>query len=253
MFLLQVPPPTRYDLRFSVAGIPVRVHPLFWLIALVFGSSSNNITGILTWILAMFIAILIHELGHAFAMRAYGQGSSIVLHFAGGLTVPESIVWGGRYASIALTPNQQAFISFAGPLAGFFLAGTLTALAAALGATVVPNFILGIIPFPIILLPFGGDFLNSLFMDLMWISIFWGIINLVPVQPLDGGSIARQILVQADPYDGPRKALWLSVAAGAAMAVAGLVFLRSIYMAVLFGLLAFQSYQTLRGEAGIGY
>lgn len=253
MFLLQVPPPTRYDLRFSIAGIPVRVHPLFWLIALVFGSSSSSITGILTWIIAMFIAILIHELGHAFAMRTFGQGSSIVLHFAGGLTVPETIAWGGRYASIALTPNQQAFISLAGPLAGFFLAGTLTALAAVLGAAIVPNFIFGFIPFPIIVLPIGGDFLNSLFMDLMWISIFWGIINLMPVQPLDGGSIARQILIQTDPYDGHRKALWLSVASGAIVAVLGLVVMRSTYMAILFGLLAFQSYQTLRSGAGIGY
>jgi hypothetical protein len=29
----QVPPPTRFDLNFSVAGIRVRVHPLFWVIA----------------------------------------------------------------------------------------------------------------------------------------------------------------------------------------------------------------------------
>ena len=84
MFLLQVPPPTRFDLRFSITGIPVRVHPLFWVIALLFGSSSNSIIGLLTWIVAIFVCILIHELGHAFAMRRYGQDSQIVLHLGGG-------------------------------------------------------------------------------------------------------------------------------------------------------------------------
>ncbi len=133
MFLFQVPPPTRFDLRFSIAGIPVRVHPLFWVIALLFGSSSNSIIDLLTWIVAIFVCILIHELGHAFAMRRYGQGSQIILHFSGGLTVPESISWGGGYASIALTANQQIFISLAGPFAGFLFAGLVLAVSAALG------------------------------------------------------------------------------------------------------------------------
>ena len=95
MFLLQAPPPTRFDLRFSVAGIPIRVHPLFWLIAILFGSSSGSAARLLGWVIAVFVSITIHELGHAFALRRYGQESQIILHMAGGLTVPESIAWGG--------------------------------------------------------------------------------------------------------------------------------------------------------------
>jgi hypothetical protein len=57
----------------------------------------------------------------------------------------------------------------------------------------------------------------------------------------------------ADPWDGPRKALWLSVIAGAAMAVCGYVFLGSIYLAFLFGILALQSYALLQGRGGIGF
>jgi len=37
------------------------------------------------------------------------------------------------------------------------------------------------------------------------------------------------------------------VIAGAVIALAAFFFLRSLYMAVLFGFLAFQSYQSLRG------
>jgi len=253
MFLLQVPPPTRFDLRFSITGIPVRVHPLFWVIALLFGSSSNSIIGLLTWIVAIFVCILIDELGHAFAMRRYGQDSQIILHLGGGLTVPESIAWGGRYASVAVSANQQIFISLAGPFAGFLFAALVVAISAALGGMVIPNFILGFIPFPIVVLPIGGDFLNSLVMDLLWVSIFWGFINLMPVQPLDGGHILRDILTQTDPLNGYRTALWVSVITGAALAFAGFVFLRSTYMALMFGLLAFQSFQALQGGAGRSY
>ncbi len=250
MFLFQVPPPTRFDLRFSVAGIPVRVHPLFWLIAILFGSSSNSVIGLLTWIIAIFVSILIHELGHAFAMRRYGQGSQIILHFSGGLTVPESISWGGGYASVAITANQQIFISLAGPFAGFLFAGLVLAVSAALGGTIIPNCIFGFIPFPVVFLPVGGEILNSFVMSLLWISIFWGFINLMPVNPLDGGNVARYILIQTDPLNGLRTSLWVSVIAGAAVAFAGLVFLRSTYMAILFGLLAFQSFQAVQGING---
>lgn len=253
MSLFQVPPPTRFDLRFSIAGIPVRVHPLFWLIAILFGSSSNSIVSLLTWVAAIFISILIHELGHAFAMRRYGQGSQIILHFAGGLTVPESVSWGGGYASVGITANQQIFISLAGPFAGFLFAGLVLAGSAALGATLVPNFIFGFIPFPFVFLPVGGEILNSFVMSLLWVCIFWGIFNLMPVYPLDGGHVIRYTLMQTDPVNGVRTSLWVSVIAGAAVAFAGFIFLRSIYMAFLFGLLAFQSFQALQGGVGRGY
>ncbi len=250
MSLFQVPPPTRFDLRFSIAGIPVRVHPLFWLIAILFGSSSNSILGLLTWVIAIFVSILIHELGHAFAMRRYGQGSQIILHFAGGLTVPESISWGGGYANIAITANQQIFISLAGPFSGFLFAGLILAASFGLGGTIIPNFVFGFIPFPLVLFPTGWDIPGSLVISLLWVNIFWGFINLMPVHPLDGGTVTRYILIQTDPLNGLRSSLWVSVISGAALAFAGLVFLKSTYMAVLFGLLAFQSFQAVQGVSG---
>ena len=93
MFLFQEPPPTQYDLRFTVAGIPVRVHPLFWLIALLLGAAGDPLL-LPAWVLVIFVSILIHELGHALAFRRVGQDSRIVLHMAGGLTIPESVSWG---------------------------------------------------------------------------------------------------------------------------------------------------------------
>ncbi len=250
MFLFQAPAPTRFDLNFSIAGFPVRVHPLFWLITILFGSSSNSISGLIGWVIAIFISITIHELGHAFALRRHGQDSQIILHGAGGLTVPESISWGGRNASVAISANQQIFVSLAGPFAGFLFAVFILAVSIGLGGTIIPRLIFGFIPFPLVLFPTGWEILNSFFMDLLWVNIFWGLINLLPVHPLDGGQVSRNILIQTDPLNGMRTSLWVSVITGAGIAMAGLLFLNSTYLALLFGLLAFQSFQALQSGAG---
>jgi stage IV sporulation protein FB len=251
MFLFQPPPPTQYDLRFSIAGIPVRVHPLFWLIALLLGSSGDLIQ-LPIWIFVVFVSILIHELGHALAMRRYGQPSRIILHFAGGLTVPEPVSWGSGWANVSLRPNQEIFISLAGPGAGFLLAALVVVGATISGGSIITNWLFGVIPLPVAaLMPIGGRVLSLLLTMLLWVNVFWGLINLLPVYPLDGGNVSRYLLLQADPIDGVRKALWISVIAGGLVAVAGLLILRSMYMAFLFGLLAFQSYQSLQRRAGI--
>ena len=249
MLLFQVPPPTRYDLNFTLAGFPVRVHPLFWLIAVLLGYSSGDILQILVWVLVVFISILVHELGHALAFRRYGLSSQIVLHFAGGLTIPESTRWGSRWANVALGPNQNIFISLAGPGAGFLFAALVIAVVFLSGGSVLTSRLLGFIPVPALaVLPFGGNLLSAFVTALLWVNIFWGFINLMPVYPLDGGSVTRNVLLQADPVDGVRKSLWISVIAGVVIALVAFFFLGSLYMAVLFGFLAFQSYQSLQSR-----
>lgn len=243
--MFQVAPPSRFDLRFSVAGFPVRVHPLFWVIALLLGSGSNNLLMIPVWIVIVFVSVLVHELGHALAFRRYGQDSHILLHFSGGLTIPNAVPFGGGYASVGLTPNQHILVSLAGPFAGFLLAGLTLAVGAVLGGEIIVTTILGIIPFPVVLMPYGS-ILTDVFITMLWVNVFWGIINLLPVYPLDGGHVARYILIQSDPYGGLRTSLWVSIITGGILAVVGVTMLGSIYMAFLFGLLAFQSFQMLQ-------
>jgi stage IV sporulation protein FB len=249
MLLFQPPPPTRYDLRFSLLGFPVRVHPLFWLIAVLLGSSAGDPLQILIWVLVVFVSILIHELGHALAFRRYGLSSQIILHFSGGLTVPESTLWGSRWANVALQPNEQIFISVAGPGAGFLFAALIIAGVLIVGGSIITTRLFGIIPFPgFALLPFGGQILAAIVTTLLWVNLFWGLINLMPVYPLDGGNVARYLLLKVDPADGVRKSLWVSVITGGLIALLALFFLRSVYMALLFGLLAFQSYQMVQSR-----
>lgn len=253
MSFFQPTPTSRYDFRFSIAGIPVRVHPLFWLIALLLGSS-GDLLQIVIWVFVVFVSILIHELGHALAFRWHGLRSQILLHFSGGLTIPEATPWGGGYASVAIGPVQQILISLAGPGAGFVLAGLVVAIVKLLGGEIIVNWLFGLIPIPYNAIIPSGGIIPSLFATLfLWVNIFWGLINLLPVFPLDGGHVARNILLLFDPAGGVRKSLWLSVIAGGLMAVAGFALFRSMYTALLFGILAFQSYQALQSRFGGGY
>ncbi|HEU0294772.1 MAG TPA: site-2 protease family protein [Anaerolineales bacterium] len=252
MFLFQEPPPTPYDLRFTLAGIPVRVHPLFWLITLLLGSAGDLLL-LPVWVLVIFVSILVHELGHAFAFRQLGQGSRIVLHFAGGLTIPESVSWGRGWANVARSTWQDIFISIAGPGAGFLFAGLVILIVSITGGSVLPTRVLGFIPLPVTaMLPVGGWFVSAMVTMLLWVNIFWGLINLMPVQPLDGGNVARNLFIHYDPLDGLRKSLWLSVVTGALLALIGLITF-NLFLALLFGLLAYQSYQSVRGSFGGRY
>lgn len=248
MLLFDPLSPTRYDLNFTVANIPVRVHPLFWLVSVLFGLSAGSPLLIVLWVALIFVSILIHELGHALTMRAFGLSSRIVLHGMGGLAIPEQVRWGGSWASVSLGLGQQILISLAGPGAGFALALLVMVGVTLLGGVVSLWPLGGYIPW-VASVPVVGDIVNGAIHTLLWVNVFWGLVNLMPVYPLDGGNVARYVWLGADPLDGVRKSLWLSVFAGGLVAVGGLL-MGSTYMAVLFGLLAFQSYQMVRGGGG---
>lgn len=242
MTFFQEPNHTRFDLRFNFFGTPARVHPLFWLMTLLFGASSGSLPGLVIWIVIVFISILIHELGHALTMRFFGQPARVVLYFGGGLASPDS--WGN---GSALTANEQIIMLLAGPGAGFLLAGLTLGGVVAAGGTIDTALLFGVIPFPVLTsLPVGGWLAVEIVETILWVNIFWGIINLMPVYPLDGGQVTRHLWIKADRWDGARKSLWLSVIVGAGIAVAGLTIIHSTYLGILFGLLAFQSYQALQ-------
>ena len=70
--MLGMPEPTAYDLRFRFLGIPVRVHPLFWLVTAMLGwRGSRTSRSILIWIGCVFVSILVHEYGHGLMSRLF--------------------------------------------------------------------------------------------------------------------------------------------------------------------------------------
>jgi stage IV sporulation protein FB len=250
MVLFQPPSRTRFDLRFTLARIPVRVHPLFWVMGLILGSASRDFMDMLVWVVVVFVSILTHEMGHALTMRHYGQAAEVVLYLGGGLAVPQSEQNGRGESRIWLTLKQRILISLAGPGAGFLLAALVMIAVLALGGIVFYTPIFGIIPSVTPFLPGGSGLTYSVVTALLWINIFWSVINLVPVQPLDGGNIAHEYITGADPMNGERKALWISVI-GAVVVVAVGLLMQSVYVILLFLFLANQSYEKLKGRVGI--
>jgi stage IV sporulation protein FB len=246
MMLFQAPPITRYDLNFNLFGIPVRVHPIFWLMILLFASSTRGLLQYLIWVVVIFFSLLLHEMGHALVMRGFGRSSEVILYYGGGLTVPRAEAWGTSWANVSLTRKQEILVSFAGSFMGFFLVIILLAFIKLSGGSVGLTFLFGFLPYPMIQFSGSNVLFNSLLMSLIWVNLFWGIINLVPVLPLDGGSIAQQLFLITDPYAGQRKAYQLSLISGVVVAVAGLLLLRSLYLTMIFGYLAFQSYQAIK-------
>lgn len=99
----------------QILGIPVRIEPSFLLISVMVGAFGGTVMGMITWMVVSFVAILVHELGHALVMRAYGFEPYIVLHGFGGLA--------GREGSFGRTSIwREVAVSLAGPGAGLLLA-----------------------------------------------------------------------------------------------------------------------------------
>jgi Zn-dependent protease len=241
--LLTEPQPTPYDLSFRALGIPVRVHPMFWAVALLMGLSGNpEPAEMLTWVAAVFASILVHELGHALTARSFGADPRIVLYAFGGLAA---------YQGARRTTLNQLLIVAAGPLAGFAFAAVLLAAIRAAGHQVLIDWNFRWI-LPVLFEPFESDHLNRLIIDLLFINIFWGLVNLLPVLPLDGGQIAREILGVFNPSDAVRQALWLSVIAAAVVAVLAFTRLNDRFIAIFFAYLAYTNYSTLRAYFGPG-
>jgi Zn-dependent protease len=194
------------------------------------------------WVAVVFVSILVHELGHAFLQRHFGGHPWITLYGLGGLAMCDDC---------DRSPRSQILISLAGPAAGFLLAALVVALLAVTGHFRGLQWDL----MPVNWMPFDlaywsanhkPSLRDAAVGDLLWVNIFWGLVNLLPIYPLDGGRVAREVLTLAHPRRGIVQSLWLSIFAAAAVAAFGAVVLQSIFMALFFGYLAYANYQTLQ-------
>lgn len=216
--------PTDYDLRFRCFGFPVRITPWFWIVsAALWWSEKLEYT--LVGVAAVFVSILLHELGHAFAIRYYGGYSEIVLHHLGG------------YATCRVNPSRwgNIVISAAGPAAGLSLWTVLY-----LALRFRPELLVGAHPLT-----------QWFIVALLWVNGYWSLVNLLPIWPLDGGRISHQVIGRFRAFDAWELALKLSILVCSAI-VAWLV-LQLVqhgntdkFLILFFGLLAFQNIQTLQ-------
>jgi Zn-dependent protease len=232
---------TPYDLRFSLFGIPVRVHPLFWLVTVVLGFSRDPRV-LLTWVAVVFVSILIHELGHAAMSRRFGWRSHIVLYAMGGLAYHDP----HRH-----DPRKEMMISLAGPAAGFALAGVVLLILQSTGHPVKLVFGLPmIVTWGPVDLP--NPSVNTAVQMLLFVNIWWGLVNLLPVLPLDGGRFTSELLMDLRVSYAMAKTLTLSIAVAIGVAIYAYSQLQLTYVALMFGCLAYNDYMAFQQLSGRG-
>jgi len=237
--LVDCPDPWFGEWHFGIFGVPVRVTVWFWVVILILGGEQGP-GPMAAWISVCLVSIVLHELGHVCAFRLFGTRAEVVLYHWGGLAIPERALRGTL---------PRFVVALAGPLAGFCAAAATLVAAGAAGEVVHIGFRL--------FLPVVGvapraptySLWYVLLNDILWVNLYWGLINLLPVYPLDGGQAARAIFERADPESGWRKALVMSAVVAGGVALAA-VLVRSLYLALMFTILAVSSLQLLDSGSG---
>ncbi len=195
-----------------IGGIPIYVHWTFSLLIayVVYIGVINQMgyTGVV-WLLALtgavFICVLLHELGHSMAARKYGiETEDISLLPIGGLA---------RLEKMPRKPTQELVIAIMGPMV---------------------NVAIGLVLFVVFIVGFGTDFNLDLleifeapftgkkFVFLLLImNISLVVFNMIPAFPMDGGRVFRALLSYKMDYV---KATQIASLVGRALAIGMVAF-----------------------------
>lgn len=214
----------------KIADIDIRIHITFFLLLLLIGLSSYEKDGLIgawagiAFILLLFTCVLLHELGHAFAAKAFGiRTPDITLLPIGGVA---------RLERTPRTPLQELVVAAAGPVVNvaialglFFLLGPERLFWQLEGFEFVGP----------------GQILGKLFLANIYLVLF----NLLPAFPMDGGRVLRAVLAMFMRYG---KATNVAAFIGQLMAIV-LFSLSVIWGHLLLGLIAIFVFLGARQEA----
>lgn len=209
-------------MKFRLFGVDIEIQMFFWLTTALFAwpdLRAGRFDKAAVWVAVVFVSVLVHELGHALAAKRHKVEPEIALHGMGGTTS-----W---RPGTPLSRIDHILISLAGPFAGIALGGLVIAF-----KYFAPSLVDRLPPLA----------QHAMILSL-WVNIGWGLVNLIPVLPFDGGHVLEHAL-------GPKRGRLTAVISGT------IGFLVAIYagthgwiwMALLFGMGAFQSYQRFNAE-----
>ncbi len=180
--------------RFQLFGFPVTIDISFLVIAAILGWSSGlGIRLFVAWLVLVPLAVLVHELGHAFVARTTGARPVITLAGLGGLT---------SYLPPRPLSRARSFaISIAGPAVGIGIGVALLALRGGAGAE--------------------SSMVRSVLDLAVFATLGWSLLNLLPILPLDGGQALRELL-PGSPAKREVRAAMVSVVVAVLAALAAL-------------------------------
>ncbi len=197
--------------------IPISIHPFFWVLAILIGYlNSGSFAGVVIWVLVVFFSVLFHEMGHALTALMFGQKPKIALIAVGGVTT---------YEEKNLKFWKQFLIVLNGPLAGILLF-LISALILHFGF-------------------FKNPFIVGFLQIMRSVNLFWSLVNLLPVLPLDGGQLLRIALEGMFGIKGFRLSLLFGMLTALALSIVFFIGQNFLIGAVFF-LFAFQSFDMWR-------
>ena len=214
---------------------------MFWLFTIILGWPGPNdphpFLDVGIWVACVFLSILLHEFGHIWAGRLFGSDGYIVLYSFGGLAVNSArraaaMAADNRFSRRPAHPNRRHLVAAAIVVCARRAWKRLWRYRerAAL------------------------DFIFTL----LQINLYWPLLNLLPIWPLDGGMVTRDVCTWLSPRHGLRWSLVVSIVTAGGLAINSLAAMRGVtllphvptggwYMVLLFGVLAYESGQ-LRGQ-----
>jgi Zn-dependent protease len=223
-------------LRFHVAGFPVSV-PLGGILGVLLIAylwtpnftepGRSGIVLAVVFAVLLYAGVLVHELAHAWAARAFGYPvHGITLWLLGGYTV---------YERRSSRPWPELMIAVIGPVSTLVLAGLCWVLAEATSGST--SLLLG---------------------ALAWTNGLLGVLNLLPGAPLDGGGVVKSLVwrvsgsesagAKAAGYAGLVIAVLLGVLAVWSFSRGGGGLLLLGVLAVFIGFGAYQSLRSARSS-----
>lgn len=227
-------------IRFSLFGVRVRIHPTLWLMLAALGgvfsvSGLGDLFGVVVFVVAGLLCLLVHEMGHALVGQRLGGGEPEVwLAWLGGAcNNPDSrltrvggvlMTMAGPAASVLLGLFAVAAL---GAYIGHFRAACYIGLHALAGVVHAETWLL------------GSSYVILFLICLMQVCFWWSLFNLLPVFPLDGGQIMNGLM------ESPRRMHFFSLLF-ACLLTAGCGVLGLWLMALLMLLLAGLNYRCMR-------
>ncbi len=197
----------RWAIRLGrIAGIEVRIHVTFFLLLAYLGLAGWHAAGmgealhVVLLVCIVFLCVLLHEFGHAFAARRCGiRTPDITLFPFGGVA---------RIERMPENPRQEIFIALAGPSVNVAIATVLWVVLAISGRVVRPEQM---------------GLAGSLAIEVMSVNVMLLIFNLIPAFPMDGGRVLRALLaMRLDHSRATRIAAHIGQALAVALGFVGL-------------------------------
>jgi len=164
-----------------VAGIDLYVHATFllllaWVAFQEKGQDLRVIAASVSYIVALFTIVVLHELGHALTARRYGiRTRDIILLPIGGVA---------RLERMPRNPRQELLVALAGPAVNVVLAILLYGIVRLTGQPPVGD----LYDFEIMMST------RALLYALAFVNIFIALFNMLPAFPMDGGRVLRALL-----------------------------------------------------------